>query len=98
MTFINMNASLWGEANWQREIIKRVETEYREKAVAVSAEFAAEATSALEQAHPGYAGTAINAAMRKIHRYEYIKAIEADGKLWDAQIDLLLHKVCFVEI
>lgn len=98
MTFINMNASLWGEANWQREIIKRVETEYREKAVAVSAEFAAEAASALEQAHPGYAGTAINAAMRKVQRYAFIKEIEAEGSRWDVQIDLLLHEVSFIEI
>ena len=98
MIFKNMNASIWGEESWQREIIKRVEAEYSEKAVAVAAEFAAAVAAALEKALPGYAGVAIDAAMRKIPRYEFIKAIEAEGSRWDAQIDLLLHEVSFIEI
>lgn len=97
MTFVNMSASIWGEASWQREIVKRVAVEYREKAVAVSAEFAAAAAAALAQAQPGFAGTAIDAVMRKLPRYEFIKAIEAEGSRWDVQIDLLLHEVSFIE-
>lgn len=87
--------------DWQNEIVKFCEADERIQSAAVEASeaFRARAAEAIEGAAAGYAGTAIKSIVREIPRYEFVKSIEApDGKHYDAQIDLLMHTVDFVEI
>lgn len=97
--FENMHRSPMRECSpaWQEAIIKRVETEYQDAALKASEEFETMLKELMPRIQPGYYGCAIAGLYNRVHRYVYIKGIEGSGAVYDAQIDLLLHTVCFVE-
>lgn len=98
ITFKNLSVSICAAnaPQWQNDIISRINWEYQEKAVEASEQFRASALEALQKAGNGYAGTAIDNALRNLPRYEFIKAITApNGGVYDVTIDLLLHTVSF---
>lgn len=101
ITFTNRNKSPMTaySPKWQEDIIKRVNEEYQEQAIATSEAIRQQFIALEPRIQTGYFATAFEKILRKVPRFAYIKNIKADdGKEYDAQIDLALHEVLFVEI
>lgn len=77
--------------NFLREIEERInsDTELIESIKKNNVLFSEKIKHIVEEAKPEYYGTAVVAAMQKTPRYSYIKNLEYDGKLYDAEIDAL---------
>ena len=99
MKFVNLSKSPM-EASapaWQREIMERVERDYSELAKKINADFRAAALRELAD-EKKLAGVVIARLRRETPRFAWIKNIEADGKRYDAEIDLLECAVTFIAI
>ena len=99
MRFVNLSKSPM-ESNapaWQREIMERVERDYFEQAKQINADFRAAVLRELSDENK-LAGVVIARLRKETPRFAWIKNIEADGKSYDAEIDLLECTVAFREI
>lgn len=99
MRFINLSKSPmeFNAPAWQREVLGRVERDYSEQAKQTNADFRAAVLRELSNENK-LAGVVIARLRRESPRYAWIKNIEADGKFYDAEIDLLECTVTFREI
>jgi hypothetical protein len=88
IAFKNLDRSIvsLSETGEERALRERIETEFSDRAAEIGAEFQAKAVESLASCNPAYAGTGIDALMRNIPRFAYIKC-----DTYDIQIDLLLH-------
>ena len=86
MMFSNLDLSPMqsGETKSQRELRKRIESEYSDAAIVCSETFAKMCQCILNTMRPEIAGYEIMKATEKIHRFAYIKCDD-----YDIQIDLL---------
>ena len=77
--------------NFLREIEERInsDTELIESIKRNNVLFSEKIKHIVKKAKPEYYGAAVVAAMQKTPRYSYIKNLEYDGKLYDAEIDAL---------
>ena len=83
---------------WQDEIRQRVANDYSDQARKVNAEFRAKVLEALTPEN-ALAGLIVRDIAAELPRFAYIKNIDnGDGKLYDAEIDLLGLTVDFREI
>ena len=84
---------------WQEKIMERVSNEFSSTAVETSEKIREEFEKISAKLKPGYFATAMNSIMERTPRYTYIKHIETPfGEKYDAEIDLILHTVNFVQI
>lgn len=98
--FKNLNKSIMSDfvPAWQQETMNIVERDFSAQAREVNRAFHAELLEKLGRSIPEAAGSIVNDLARETPRFAYIKNIDGDGKLWDAQIDLLYREVSFLEI
>lgn len=99
MRFVNLSKSPMESSApaWQREIMDRVERDYSEQAKQINADFRAAVLQELSDENK-LAGRVVAGIQHKIPRFAWIKNIEADGAIYDAQIDLLECCVAFLKI
>lgn len=97
--FQNLSASAVAAntPTWQNEIMKRVEEDYSELARNVNYDFREKLLEAISPEN-ALAGVIVKRMAANFPRFHFIKNIEADGKKYDAQIDLLECTVSFNEI
>lgn len=101
ITFTNLNKSPMTaySPKWQEDIIKRVNEEYQEQAVATSEAIRQKFIALESRIQPGYYATAFQGILHTVPRFAYIKNIKDNsGTEYDAQIDLALHTVSFIEV
>lgn len=88
--------SIGGEPKWQTDLIDEISETCFESVKAANEALKKEVENI--KAEPGYYGTALLGALKRIPRYEYIKNVEADGELYDVEIDLITRSVAFLKV
>ena len=101
--FTNLNKSPMTaySPRWQEDIIKRVneDEEYQKLAIETSEKIRQKFLALTPRIQTGYYATAFEGVMREVPRYVYIKNVkDGQGREYDAQIDLALHTVLFIEV
>lgn len=83
--------------DWQRKIVHDISNNPEYDAAAIEADnaFKKFLDQFIGDSRLGYYAAAALKAFNNTPRYSYIKNIHVDGKIYEAEIDLLLHGVSF---
>lgn len=92
-------SSSLSQRRFLKEVVDKVnsDTELLENIKKCNRDFFAEIQRIAEAAKPEYFGTAILGAIQRAPRYSYIKNLEHDGKVYDAEIDALSRTVILIQ-
>lgn len=98
-TNLNKSSMTLSAPQWQEDITAKIEAEYQQQAIDTSDAIKAAFLPGADKLPEGYFATAFMQVLKNTPRYAYIKNISDPwGGVYDAEIDLALHTVRFIEI